>query len=617
MVASHLLRNGRSWSGHEKNCFYLNMGNGRMADISATAGFNFADDSRALLLVDWDEDGDVDIWATNRNAPRLRFLRNEDDSENNYLAIRLQGTTCNRDAIGARVEVHLGDKSQKLIKTVHAGEGFHAQSTKWLNFGLGSHKAPLKVVVRWPDGSIDEIDAVLPNQRYTVVQGSGVANKASSSLTTNALHPSKLKLPKESSTSSVFLLSRVPLPNLSYLSWKDQTPTQLAIGPKPRLINLWASWCQPCLQELHDLGTRQSELVAADLEIIALSVDQLDNKTVDVKTIRDTLRRTKFPFDTGFATRETIDKLEVAQHALLGVNSPLPLPSSFLIDRQGHISAIYRGPIDVQQILDDVATLNGSNRDAHRRAIPFVGRQRIPVRKIQPLQMAMKFFEGGDKDLARDYLEQCTSITKSRDWDNAKLLHFLATLYEEEKETSLAVNAYRQAIAADPSAFAVHRDLGRLLETNREFEAAVLSYDRALSINADDAPTHYRAAQCRMKLGHESQAIVSLRAAWRIRPGMVPVANDLAWLLSTNDEGKKHSAEAVKLATFACRASSFKEPALLDTLAAAYAQDGQFERAAKTAQRAGDLFQAAGRRDAAADSWNRRDIFKLGKPYHP
>ena len=78
---SDMLGGGRSFSGRERNCCFLNTGYGqsagnRFADISALSGLDFPDDGRAVALVDWDQDGDVDLWVSNRNAPRLRLLRN-------------------------------------------------------------------------------------------------------------------------------------------------------------------------------------------------------------------------------------------------------------------------------------------------------------------------------------------------------------------------------------------------------------------------------------------------------------------------------------------------------------------------------------------------------------
>ena len=76
-----MLAEGRSYSGREPHCCFLNTGEdpragGRFATVSAASGLDFPDDGRAAAAVDWDHDGDLDLWITNRNAPRLRLMQN-------------------------------------------------------------------------------------------------------------------------------------------------------------------------------------------------------------------------------------------------------------------------------------------------------------------------------------------------------------------------------------------------------------------------------------------------------------------------------------------------------------------------------------------------------------
>ena len=98
-----MLKSGRSLSGHERNCCFLNTRGGRFADISGVANIDFDDDGRVLALADWDFDGDIDFWIANRTGPQVRFLRNDDDNDFGFVAFMLEGTSCNRDAIGARL----------------------------------------------------------------------------------------------------------------------------------------------------------------------------------------------------------------------------------------------------------------------------------------------------------------------------------------------------------------------------------------------------------------------------------------------------------------------------------------------------------------------------------
>ena len=58
---SRMIEQGRSFSGKEKNCVYLNTGNnGLFTDVSFSSGLDFSDDGRSVATVDWDHDGDLD-----------------------------------------------------------------------------------------------------------------------------------------------------------------------------------------------------------------------------------------------------------------------------------------------------------------------------------------------------------------------------------------------------------------------------------------------------------------------------------------------------------------------------------------------------------------------------
>ena len=77
-----MIRDGRSWSGRERNCCFLNTADGKFSDISAVSGFDFIDDSRALAVGDWDGDGVADDLLVCRGDGRqkgmLQIWRTED-----------------------------------------------------------------------------------------------------------------------------------------------------------------------------------------------------------------------------------------------------------------------------------------------------------------------------------------------------------------------------------------------------------------------------------------------------------------------------------------------------------------------------------------------------------
>ena len=90
------LRIGRSFSGQERNCAFLNLGELTFANVSSVSGLDHIEDGRGLALSDWDLDGDIDFLLTNRNAPMFRFLRNGIQNDNHFVSVKLTGRQSNR-----------------------------------------------------------------------------------------------------------------------------------------------------------------------------------------------------------------------------------------------------------------------------------------------------------------------------------------------------------------------------------------------------------------------------------------------------------------------------------------------------------------------------------------
>ena len=85
-----MLEEGRSYSGFERNCAFLNLGGGQtqFADISGACGLDLMDDGRAIAVTDWDFDGKLDFWISNRTAPRIRLQHNRSQTRNNFVSVR-------------------------------------------------------------------------------------------------------------------------------------------------------------------------------------------------------------------------------------------------------------------------------------------------------------------------------------------------------------------------------------------------------------------------------------------------------------------------------------------------------------------------------------------------
>ncbi len=159
-------------SYHARNMLLRNTGDGRFVDVSARAGDGLAVklSSRGAAFDDLDGDGDVDVVVLNsRREPTL--LRNDSDSGNHWLQVRLKGAKSNRDGVGARVKVVAGDLT--TWDEVHSGRGYQSHYGSRLHFGLGRRDRVDRVEVRWPSGEIDVFDDLAADQLVTLAEKTG------------------------------------------------------------------------------------------------------------------------------------------------------------------------------------------------------------------------------------------------------------------------------------------------------------------------------------------------------------------------------------------------------------------------------------------------------------
>jgi hypothetical protein len=157
----------------QPNVLFRNLGNGRFADVSSTAGpgLKIVASSHGCAFADYDNDGDIDILVSNNNEPP-NLLRNDGGNKRNWLLVKCLGTRSNRSAIGARVRVVTGQHAQ--MEEVISGSSFLSQSDLRLHFGLGQAKAVDLMEVIWPSGLKESFRSVPANQVVTVEEGRGI-----------------------------------------------------------------------------------------------------------------------------------------------------------------------------------------------------------------------------------------------------------------------------------------------------------------------------------------------------------------------------------------------------------------------------------------------------------
>ncbi len=177
--------NGASWSGHERNHYWRNLGGAAFQEQSGISGADVDFDGRTFSLLDYDRDGWQDFVLVNANRPWVQLFRNRHGDgasgrDRGVLGIRLVGAmrgdqpgeASNRDGIGATVVVRAGGLEQ--VREFRAGEGLSGQNSATLYVGLGSAVEVDSLEVRWPSGRRSLVEDLAAGSIVTVHEDPGL-----------------------------------------------------------------------------------------------------------------------------------------------------------------------------------------------------------------------------------------------------------------------------------------------------------------------------------------------------------------------------------------------------------------------------------------------------------
>jgi hypothetical protein len=152
---------------------YHNLGDGRFEDVSAKAGaaLGVGNLGRGCAFGDFDNDGDIDVVVNNLDGPPS-LLRNDGGNKNHWIMIKCIGTRSNRSAIGTKVRITTGGRSQ--IDEVMSGGSYYSQSDFRLHFGLGKESKLDRVEISWPSGLKESFSNIDANQLLVVKESKGI-----------------------------------------------------------------------------------------------------------------------------------------------------------------------------------------------------------------------------------------------------------------------------------------------------------------------------------------------------------------------------------------------------------------------------------------------------------
>ncbi len=175
---------------------------------------------------------------------------------------------------------------------------------------------------------------------------------------------------------------------------------------------------------------------------------------------------------------------------------------------------------------------------------------------------------------------------------------------------------YRRTLELEPGHADAHNNLANVYREIGELENAIAHYRRALRSRPGHALARFNLGRALIEQGRVTEGLSEVKVAAKLEPEWPVSWWTLAWTLATHPADTVRDAlEAIQFGERVAELTEYQHPAVLDALAAAYAENRQFDRAVELAQQGLDRATEIGDQDLAASIRTRLALYQRGEPY--
>ena len=256
----------------------------------------------------------------------------------------------------------------------------------------------------------------------------------------------------------------------------------------------------------------------------------------------------------------------------------------------------------------------------------------LPKTEAVPLNGAVEFFTGriranpkddyafagrgvakqhlGDLDgAAKDLTEAVGLSPKSSVWRNNR-----GVAFADKKDFDRALADFNEAVRLEPKYGLAFVNRASVYVNQKEYDKAIADYGAAMLLDPNDADLYSSRGSAYEKKKDYEAAIADYEKASQLDPNDPATLNNPAWLWATCAKNEvRNGKKALDYALKAAKLSNWKNAGVLDTLAAAYAEDGQFELAVKWQKKA--LEDAEYVKENGEEGKLRLKLYEAGKPF--
>lgn len=188
-------------------------------------------------------------------------------------------------------------------------------------------------------------------------------------------------------------------------------------------------------------------------------------------------------------------------------------------------------------------------------------------------------------------------------------------VYQRLGRPERAIQDYDEAIRLNPKYVRAYSGRGSAYQSLGRPERAIQDYEEAIRLNPKLASAYVNRGNAHKDLAQYERAIRDYEQAIRLDPKYANAHNNLAWLMATASDARfRDGKKAIELALKACALSLWKDAGHIDTLAAAYAEAGDFAEAVKWQEKALEFPDFVQAREEKMRQ--RLQLYRQGKPYY-
>jgi Flp pilus assembly protein TadD len=229
------------------------------------------------------------------------------------------------------------------------------------------------------------------------------------------------------------------------------------------------------------------------------------------------------------------------------------------------LAIVYKGPLSIDQLLADRQRLDTPAADPRDVATPFRGKWLTEPFPPDLLSIASQLVGVRRGEAAYEYL----------------------TTHVLDAQSGAPLDPWRQLGVTANKVTGVLRNTAELLLAEDRASQAIELYGQAVRYEPNDWELHVRLADLLIRQQQSAEAIQVSQRMTQLKPNHPLPWNNIAWVLATSrDERVRDPKRAMELAERVSQATGQREPSALDTLAVAYAANGQFDDAVATAEKA-------------------------------